>query len=222
MRAQCDCNPTLSIILFLDGISTRVTMIEYPLNLDTAMARPLSPEKKSSILRAALEVIAEEGLSASTAKIAGKAGVAEGTIFTYFADKDMLLNALYVDLKTDLAAAMEKRFSAGADARERARHLWNSYIRWGAADPLKHRALRQLSVSERVTEASRAAGRKCVGQFSRVLEEISRNRERTEFSGAVMNALADTTLDFIAREPGRAKRYTELGFDAFWRAAAGA
>ena len=207
--------------IFLDGIRAGVTIIEYSLNLGSAMARPLSQEKRKAILRAALEVVAGEGLGAPTAKIAKKAGVAEGTIFTYFADKDALLNALYVDLKTDLARAMGKRFPAGARARERGRHLWSCYIRWGAADPLKHQALRQLSVSERVTEASREAGRKCLGQFSQVLEEVSRDGGQSDFSGAVMNALADTTLDFIAREPGRARHYTRMGFEAFWRAAGG-
>ena len=38
---------------------------------------------------------------------------------------------------------------------------------------------------------------------------------------AIMSAIADTTMDFIAREPPQAKRYTKAGFDAFWKAAAG-
>jgi hypothetical protein len=36
-----------------------------------------------------------------------------------------------------------------------------------------------------------------------------------------MSAIADTTMDFIAREPAQAKRHTKAGFDAFWKAAAG-
>jgi AcrR family transcriptional regulator len=45
--------------------------------------------------------IAETDLSASTAKIAGRAGVATGTLFTYFANKKELLNELYFELKLD-------------------------------------------------------------------------------------------------------------------------
>ena len=33
--------------------------------------------------------------------------------------------------------------------------------------------------------------------------------------------IGDTTMDFIVREPARAKRYTKAGFDAFWNAVAG-
>ena len=38
--------------------------------------------------------IAEVGLGAPTAKIARRAGVAAGTLFTYFANKEELLNEL--------------------------------------------------------------------------------------------------------------------------------
>jgi hypothetical protein len=38
---------------------------------------------------------------------------------------------------------------------------------------------------------------------------------------ANMSAIADTTMDFIAREPAQAERYTKAGFDAFWKAVAG-
>ena len=70
------------------------------------MARPLSEDKQTAILEAATEVVAMLGVSAPTAKIAKGAGVAEGTLFTYFANKDELLNRLYLELKMDLRDAM--------------------------------------------------------------------------------------------------------------------
>ncbi len=59
------------------------------------MACPLSDDKRTAILEAATELVALLGVSAPTAKIAKCAGVAEGTLFTYFANKDELLNQLY-------------------------------------------------------------------------------------------------------------------------------
>ena len=70
------------------------------------MARPLSEDKRTAILEAATELVAMLGVSAPTAKIAKGAGVAEGTLFTYFANKDELLNRLYQELKTDLRDAI--------------------------------------------------------------------------------------------------------------------
>ncbi|WP_241190326.1 TetR/AcrR family transcriptional regulator, partial [Enterobacter kobei] len=51
------------------------------------MARPKSEDKKQALLDAATAAFAQSGIAASTALIARKAGVAEGTLFRYFATK---------------------------------------------------------------------------------------------------------------------------------------
>lgn len=52
-------------------------------------------DKKEKILRAALELFAEEGFKpTSTNKIAKRAGVSEGLIFRHFGNKDGLLDAI--------------------------------------------------------------------------------------------------------------------------------
>ena len=37
---------------------------------------------------------------------------------------------------------------------------------------------------------------------------------------ALMNSVAETTMDFMIREPAHAGRHCKVGFDAFWRAIA--
>ncbi|HHG0447272.1 TPA: TetR/AcrR family transcriptional regulator, partial [Citrobacter freundii] len=56
------------------------------------MARPKSEDKKLALLEAATTAFAQSGIAASTAVIARNAGVAEGTLFRYFATKDDLIN----------------------------------------------------------------------------------------------------------------------------------
>ncbi|MDI9681873.1 TetR/AcrR family transcriptional regulator, partial [Burkholderia cenocepacia] len=90
------------------------------------MARPRSPDKHEAILAAAARALAEDGASATTARIAKLAGVAEGTVFTYFETKDALLNALYLSLKADLRDAMMTGFPEHAPAvriRDTPRHI---------------------------------------------------------------------------------------------------
>jgi AcrR family transcriptional regulator len=58
------------------------------------MPRPKSDKKRSAILEAATRIIVTQGLSASTAGIANAAGVANGTLFTYFETKTDLFNQL--------------------------------------------------------------------------------------------------------------------------------
>ena len=186
------------------------------------MARPLSEDKRTAILDAATEVVATLGVSAQTAKIAKGAGVAEGTLFIYFANKDELLNQLYLELKTDVRDAMMTGYPSGKSLIDRSRHLWDCYIGWGSAHPLKRRAVRQLAVSDRITEESK----KLVGDAFREFDDMMREcaaggamrHQPPAFASAIMSAIADTTMDFIAREPVQAKRYTKAGFDAFWKA----
>jgi hypothetical protein len=40
------------------------------------------------------------------------------------------------------------------------------------------------------------------------------------FVGAIMAALAEVTMDFIAKDPTHAEEYAASGFEAFWNAIA--
>jgi AcrR family transcriptional regulator len=58
-------------------------------------ARPLPPdERREAILDAVLPIIKEHGRNASTRQLAEAAGVAEGTLFRAFGDKDSLFDAV--------------------------------------------------------------------------------------------------------------------------------
>ncbi|MFH3448603.1 TetR/AcrR family transcriptional regulator [Klebsiella aerogenes] len=70
------------------------------------MARPKSEDKKQALLEAATAAFAQSGIAASTSAIARSAGVAEGTLFRYFATKDELLNELYLAIKMRLVQTM--------------------------------------------------------------------------------------------------------------------
>jgi AcrR family transcriptional regulator len=186
------------------------------------MARPLSDEKRTAILQAATEVVATLGVGAPTAKIAKVAGVAEGTLFTYFANKDELLNHLYLDLKASLRDAMMADYPSGKSLIDRGRHAWDRYIGWGSAHPLKRKAMNQLAVSDRITEENKRSGAQAFGEVEEMIREsLARGPLKDlppAFGAALFGAIAETTMDFIAREPTRAQHYTRAGFEAYWRA----
>jgi AcrR family transcriptional regulator len=189
------------------------------------MIRPLSDDKRAAILEAAAEAVAMLGLAAPTAKIAKGAGVAEGTLFVYFANKDELLNRLYLELKTDLRRAMMTGYPTNKSLVDRMRHVWERLIGWGSAHPLKRKAMRQLAVSERITEQSKKLVGDAFGEIDDLMRECAAGgamrRQPPSFASAIMSAIADTTMEFVAREPEQAKRYTKAGFDAFWSGVAG-
>lgn len=122
------------------------------------MARPLSEEKREAILAAAAELIATSGTGASTASIAKAAGVAEGTLFTYFATKDDLLNQLFVEIETDLAQTMMSAYPAKDGSREHIWNIWDRLIDWGTANSTWHH-----QVGNTNTNASAASRRSAWG-----------------------------------------------------------
>ncbi len=187
------------------------------------MARPLSEDKRDAILASAAELVAALGTGAPTARIARGAGVAEGTLFTYFPDKDALLAALFLDLEAELAAALLDNVPAGLRPRERIRRMWDRLIDWSAANPVRLKALKQLKVSDRIGAESRRCGEQLFADFRTMLDAALAGHARglsADYVGAVLNALAETTLDFIARDPGRHDHHRALGFETFWKAIA--
>lgn len=120
------------------------------------MARPKSEDKKQALLEAATAAFAKSGIAASTSAIARSAGVAEGTLFRYFATKDELLNELYLSIKSGLVKAMVSGLTPNEKRpKENARNIWDSYIDWSIRHPMEHKAIRRMALSERITDETR-------------------------------------------------------------------
>ena len=185
------------------------------------MARPKSDDKRNAILAAATRVIVTQGLSAPTAVIAREAGVANGSLFTYFETKTELFNQLYLDLKIGMGSAVLEGLPAGGELREQFFHIWSNWMRWAVSNPEKRRALAQLGISEDLTPATRAAGHKTMAGIAGLMERgrahgAMRNAPMA-FVAAIMNSLAETTMDFMLQDPAHAKKHCKVGFDALWR-----
>jgi AcrR family transcriptional regulator len=186
------------------------------------LARPLSEEKQVAILAAATRVIAAEGVGAPTAKIAQEAGVASGTLFTYFTNKDLLLNDLYRSIKAEIAEAILADYPEHAPIQARARHVWDRYVAWGLLENEKRQAMSQLAVSHRVSQNVMEHAIEPLAVINSMLSDCV--DETSGLSGlhvaAIMTALANVALDFAARDPAHAVRHGDLCFAAFCRAVA--
>ena len=78
----------------------------------TASSTPVG-DKRERILRAAVKVFARKGFyAARVSEIAKAAGVADGTIYLYFENKDDVLVSLFDDRLTRLIAVLEKEIAA--------------------------------------------------------------------------------------------------------------
>lgn len=82
--------------------------------------RPLFPDscdKQARILGAALDLFVERGFRGTTIPvIAGRAGVAAGTIYLYFESKERLVNTLLGGIKGQLGARLVRDLGAAGDS----------------------------------------------------------------------------------------------------------
>jgi AcrR family transcriptional regulator len=172
-------------------------------------------------MSAAIRVIASQGLSAATATIASEAGVSNGSLFTYFETKADLLNQLFVELKGESADAALVGLPTRSDIRKQVFHMWSHWLRWATSCPEKRRTLAHLEVSDDITpESRRTASQRMAG----IAALLNRSREDGPmrdapkgFVVALMSALADTTTDFMIRDPANAEKHCVTAFDALWR-----
>ena len=185
------------------------------------MARPKSEGRRKAILDGACRTIAADGLSAPTALIAREAGISTGSLFTYFATKADLLNQLYVELTVETASAALQGLPRTAGLRRRTEHMWSGWLHWAAANPGKRRALAHLKLSDEITEESRLSGRRAMLGVAGLIEESRANGPMRDVQPALvigfLNAMAETTVDFMIAEPTAADAHAAASFEAAWR-----
>jgi AcrR family transcriptional regulator len=188
------------------------------------MSRPKSDDKRKAILDAAQRVIAERGVGNSpTSAISKAAGVAEGSLFTYFASKDELLNELYLEMRRDFDRNLAA-YPEGADTETRLRYVWDTFLNLGIAQPSRLTVLRQIRATGKLLKENEKAG-------VMVLETLKATREAVEggefhdapleFMVLLLRAHAETTIEFILAHPELEAQSRELGFNLIWRGLTG-
>ena len=190
------------------------------------MARPRSEDKESAIMSAAVRVIATHGLGAATATIAKTAGVSNGSLFTYFVTKADLFNAVFVALKTELAAAVADGlsarvgFSSAWDVQKQMRFVFAHWLHWSASYPEKRRALAQLAVSDEITVASRLTARQAMEGIAAFLERCRAKGAMRDAPMVVVltlvTAVMDAAVDLMISDPTQADQHCALACDAMW------
>lgn len=187
------------------------------------MARPKSEDKKQALLEAATAAFAQSGIAASTSAIARSAGVAEGTLFRYFATKDELLNELYLAIKLRLVRTM----IAGLDPdekrpKENARNILEQLYRLGRAQPDGAQSDPPDGAQRAHHRRNPPPGKESFPELNEMcqlsVKEIFLSEAYRAFGDALFLSLAETTIEFASHDPQRAREIIALGFEAMWHA----
>lgn len=189
------------------------------------MTKLKSEARRVAILSAATRLIASQGLGAATATIAKEAGVSNGSLFLYFKTKAVLYSELYVDLKAEFGAIAVAGLPPEGEPREQIRHVWTQWLQWATNNPEKRRALAQLEVSDDIIAESRRTVRQAQMGLAELLKRCSANGPMQDvsldFVLALINAMADVTMDAIIQKPVEAETHSNVAFEAIWRVLAG-
>ena len=93
-------------------------------------------DKRTQIFEATERLIAEHGFHGTSMQMVAKeAGVATGTIYRYFKDKDDLMKQLYVEVMSQVAETVFEGLDTGAPLFEQFRLIWLNIQRFLLENP---------------------------------------------------------------------------------------
>jgi hypothetical protein len=131
-----------------------------------------------------------------------------------------LINALYREIKLQLADAMMSGFPRKQSVRARLRHGWDSYVNWGT-NPERRKVLAQLQVSGMLSKDSIEAGSAPFVEMQNTIRDaigqhILRAALPIELISKMLAAVAEATMDRIVSKPAMANKYRNGGFEIYW------
>lgn len=186
------------------------------------MARPLSSQKQTALINATIDILSENGLSATTANIAKKAKVAVGTLFTYFPTKEQLFNDVYLILKNDMAELLVTDYPRDSDIHTQIKHVWLGYTLWSLKNPNGKRVLRLLSVSELLTPETLSNTPETLvlvdQMFTRAIKDNLLISKEKDFIYNIFQNISDATSEQIEKQPERKDELLQLGYEIMWKA----
>lgn len=151
-------------------------------------ARTLVGDKREAILRAAIKVFAGNGyFNSKVSDIAREAGVADGTVYLYFKNKDDILHSIFDRAMAEFIAEGRREIEPIEDAAEKLRRIAKLHLERLSAD-------RELAIvfqvelrgSTKFMEEFSAAG------FAEYLDIIRRTIAEGQKTGAFRKDLSPT------------------------------
>ncbi len=166
------------------------------------------------ILDLCVDVFDDEGVGVSTAKIAKAVGVSNGTLFNYFPTKQDLIDALYLRLKLDLAAALGD-IDPELSLQEQSQTLALRWFDWAAAKPARNRVAALLHQSGLAGEEAIATAAAAFANSGRILNELADSGLLVDLPIAYVAQLMQNHVE-IAVQVGLTETERITAFNALW------
>ncbi len=107
--------------------------------------------KRDLILQTTLELITELGFhETSIPLIIKKSGVASGTIYHHFENKEALINTLFAELNEEMGKAITKDIENDTNYKVKFFHIWNNLFTFFIENPNKFEFIEDYTNSPRI------------------------------------------------------------------------
>ena len=183
-----------------------------------------NPDKRTSILNACLKLFNETCFQdTSTARISQEAGIATGTLFLYFENKEELVNELYLECKNDYATYMETGFEEHKTFKTQLRYIWDRNLDWKLNNPQKLKFMMQFCSSPYITKMTKEKALNRLSLINDVVKEAINNKEvsasSTELLTGMISGYFHTAALFLLEHQNNKnlKKWSEESFNFLWK-----
>ncbi|AUG52612.1 TetR/AcrR family transcriptional regulator [Thalassospira marina] len=180
-------------------------------------------DKQAHLIDTAISLFARDGVSVSTAKIAAEAGVSNGTLFNYFPTKQQLIDSVYLAIKEDIAAHVLASLGREMSVKEVMFGIWQGYIKWALANPLRHEVCNFLRAA---LALSPAALERADAIFELKVQKLQDGVDQRELVDLPVDYICELStvqlgvaVDFLRRQKLDAVetgKHIHRSFDVFW------
>ncbi|AFD07388.1 TetR/AcrR family transcriptional regulator [Solitalea canadensis] len=127
-------------------------------------------DKRQSILNSSLAIITEHGFHGSSMKmISEKAGVAAGTIYLYFTNKEELINELFLEIRRRINDVVVNAFDEALAYRTNFSNIWHSLYDYYLNNDQVFKFIEQYSSSPFIVESTKRKGEKILAPVYEIL-----------------------------------------------------
>lgn len=136
------------------------------------MARPKDETKIDAIFEATLKLVQKSGFNGlKMADVAKAAGMATGTLYIYFKNKDVLINELFLSLKQSKTSRMMAGYNPADSFADTFRKLWFNYLDLSLAEPERMLFIEQFAHTSFLTKKTKQQGDQMLESLIAFLEQ---------------------------------------------------
>ncbi|GJM41866.1 MAG: TetR family transcriptional regulator [Ardenticatenaceae bacterium] len=182
-------------------------------------------EKAKQLIEASIDLFAKEGFwNTPTSRIAKHAGVATGTLFNYFESKDVLIDAVYKQLKQEWMSHMMVGYPESGSLKARTEHIWFRFVDWGVRFPVRHSLMMQLKLSNLVSkEVQQSQEAEMAFAYDMIVQGIADGvlvDVAPDYLGRIFFAQLEAAVHYATDNnltDMSLNRHIAQGFDIFWQ-----